>query len=162
VYYVIVSGLAANIPVDKKTKSGSINQHLSHINMEIRKEHTIRFHRSSKIKVTKDGSKVSQCLVKLRSWDKRVELHSANYLARVKDKTVKAGETSVRVYHDLTKRCLTVLNQARDMLGKKATKDLFVSADINSSLQLHKNKKWYSFNTMDEFVALFDEHVGAA
>ena len=119
-----------------------INRQLAGVDMKIERSQIIRYHRSSK---PKDGA--SQCLVKLRSWDKRAELHNVNRKARDLNKRT-------RVYHDLTKRRLTCLNQARDELGDRANKDRFVYADINSSLMFRTNGKKYRFNTLDEFKVL--------
>ena len=149
-----------NVPVvdgeddDRGLLLNTINGQLAQIGMIIKPEQIIRFHRSSKPKDSRDGGQVSQCLVKLRSWDKRAELHRANKKARDSKK-------SVRVYHDLTKRRLTVLNQARDILAGKASNDTFVYVDINSSLKLRVKARMYAFNTLDEFKVLCVQHLGS-
>ena len=58
---------------------------------------------------------------------------------------------------DLTKRRLTLLNQARAKTSGKPSID-FVFADVNCRLQLKtKSGYFYSFNTMEERNDILDE-----
>ena len=80
------------------------------------------------------------------------ELHGANKRAQDLGK-------SVRVYHDLTKRRLTLLNNARKKLSDQglASAEVFAFADMNSNLKIRKNKRAFDFNTEEKFDSLFTE-----
>ena len=61
------------------------------------------------------------------------------------------GGKGCRVYHDLTKRRLALLNSARKEC--EAIPGWYAYADINSGLKLRCEKKFHSFNTRDELDA---------
>ena len=108
-----------------------INKSLEKVNINLKQEDVVRFHRSAKPKIDeKTNIKSAQCIVKLVRWEKRRALHGVNKRAREKD-------LPVRVYHDLTKRRLTLLNNARNKLKSLniASNDVFVYAStaISSS-----------------------------
>jgi hypothetical protein len=113
----------------------------------------VRYHRSSAAKTTKydaPNTKSSQVLVKLNRWTKRALFQGVNAEMRKRE---KKGETGCRVFHDLTKRRLELLNTARTDLEAAGIKDWFAYADINSGLKLRKDKNFHSFNTKSELDA---------
>ena len=57
----------------------------------------------------------------------------------------------MRVFHDLTKRRLALLNSSRDKLQARSTSEVFVYADINSNLKLRIHNKTFDFNSSEEF-----------
>jgi hypothetical protein len=62
------------------------------------------------------------------------------------------GGEGCRVFHDLTKRRLTLLNSARDQIKDK--EGWIAYADINSNLKLRKEERFHKFNTDEELEAL--------
>ncbi len=64
-----------------------------------------------------------------------------------------AGGDGSRVYHDLTKLRLALLNEARDSVA--GLDGWFAYADINSNLKLRKGERFLKFNTSEEL----EEHV---
>ena len=80
-----------------------------------------------------------QMIVKFNNWGSRMMCY--NNRKKLKKKRIKI---------DLTKRRLTLLNQARAKTSGKPSID-FVFADVNCRLQLRaKSGYFYSFNTMEE------------
>jgi hypothetical protein len=114
----------------------------------LRHKDTIRFHRSSAAKDDKDvdGGKVSQVIIKLKNWRLRAQFQGLNTKMRAKE---LAGGKGCRVYHDLTKRRLALLNEARDACKN----GWFAYADINSNLKIRNGVRYHKFNTSDELDA---------
>jgi hypothetical protein len=130
----------------------SVNETLAPSGIALRKKDIIRFHRSSAAKENKDvlGGKVSQCIIKLKNWHLRQQFQGLNTRMRVKEIAKTGG--GCRVYHDLTKRRLALLNEARDQMQD----GWFVYADINSNLKMRKGDKFLKFNTRDELYDHLD------
>jgi hypothetical protein len=126
----------------------SINATLQPSKIVLRQKDTIRFHRSSAAKDNRDapGTKVSQCIVKLKNWRLRRQFQGLN--TRMRKEEVEKTGGGCRVYHDLTKRGLALLNEARDLC-----KDgWFAYADTNSNLKLRKGERFLNFNTREELA----------
>jgi hypothetical protein len=148
-----------NVPVvngEDKDRSqvkllASINKTLSPSGISLRQKDIIRFHRSSAAKDDKDVAfqMVSQCIVKLKNWRLRQQFQGLNATMREQEK--EEGGEGCRVYHDLTKRRLALLNKARDDL--KALPGWFAYADINSNLKLRNGERFMKFNTEAELKA---------
>jgi hypothetical protein len=144
-----------NVPVvqgEDRDKSqdlllASINATLQPSGIVIQHKQIIRFHRSSAAKDDKDvrGQKVSQVIIKLRNWHYRAQFQGLNTRMRLLE---DAGEAGCRVYHDLTKRRLALLNEARTSLNGHP--GWFAYADINSNLKIRKDEKFFKFNTIEE------------
>lgn len=117
-----------------------INVRLEPTGVQIREADCIRYHRSSKEKDDRDvtGAKVSQCIVKLKHWSARRIFQGMNSKNR-------AAGYKARVYHDLTKRRLNLLNKARTDLAVHP--GWFPYADVNSNLKIRSGTRFYSFNT---------------
>ena len=129
---------------------GSVNDRLAPSGIKLAHEDITRFHRSSAAKDDKDveGGKVSQVIVKLRNWKLRVQFQGLNKLMREKEDRDKVP--GCRVYNDLTKRRLALLNEARDL----CINGWYAYADMNSNLKVRKGKQFYSFNTSEELSEL--------
>ena len=124
-----------------------INNKIANVNIKLSPSDCVRYHRSSKPKVEK-GVQVSQCLVKLVHWSKRHLFHGVN-------KKACDGNKDCRVFHDLTKRRLGLLNSTRDQLNTLSVPaNTFVYADINSGLKLRIGDKSFGFNTQEDFDEL--------
>ena len=132
----------------------SVNARLAPAGVKLEHEDIIRFHRSSKAKDDADieGGKVSQVLIKLRNWPIRSRFHGINAEMRRKENN-SPGFVGCRVYHDLTKRRLALLNDARAL----CVNGWFAYADVNCNLKLRKGEKFFSFNTTDELKDLVKE-----
>ena len=142
------------VPNEDKDKSQdlllkSINSVLEPTGIVLRHKDTIRFHRSSAAKDDKNvqGGKVSQCLVKLKNWPLRRLFQGLNTRMRKEEEAETGG--GCRVYHDLTKRRLALLNEARGVLRD----GWFAYADVNSNLKLRKGDRFLNFNTSEELAA---------
>ena len=127
----------------------SINKSLEPLEIQLANEDIVRLHRSSKPKASDDGGMVSQCIVKLVRWNIRRKFHGLN-------KTAREKRASCRVYHDLTKRRLSLLNRSRDKLkaANKSSENCFVYCDVNSNLKFRSDGKVIDFNTDAEFDAI--------
>jgi hypothetical protein len=143
-----------NVPIvngEDKDKSQdlllqSMNATLKPAKIVLKHEDIIRFHRSSAAKDDRNtkGGKVSQCIVKMRNWRLRQQFQGLNAIMRKRED--EEGIVGCRVYHDLTKRRLSLLNEARALC-----KDgWFAYADANSNLKLRKGERFLKFNTSDE------------
>ena len=73
---------------------------------------------------------------------------------RAKEELLEQG---CRVYHDLTKRRLALLNEARDLCRD----GWFCYADGNSNLKLRKGERFISFNTREELKTHARTHFTA-
>ena len=125
----------------------SVNARLEPADIVLSHEDIVRFHRSSATKDDRDneGAKVSQVIVKLRNWPLRRQFQGLNKRMREKE---EAGGVGCRVYHDLTKRRLALLNEPR-----AACKNAWYAyADINSKLKVRKGTKFLSFNSSEELA----------
>ena len=92
------------------------------------------------------GQDHQQMVVKFNNWGSRMMCD--NNRKKLKNKRIKI---------DLTKRRLTLLNQARAKTSGKPSID-FVFADVNCRLQLKtKSGYFYSFNTMGELDDILTE-----
>jgi hypothetical protein len=131
-----------------------INKTLAPSNIVLRETDVIHFHRSSAIKDDKyaPGTKSSQVILKLKHWNVRARFQGLNTLMRKKE---EKGGDGCRVYHDLTKRRLDLLNSARESV--KGVPGWFAYADINSGLKLRCDKLYYKFNTYAELDAAIKE-----
>ena len=78
----------------------------------------------------------------------RTKFQGVNAAMRVKE---KKKETGYRVYHDLTKRRLQLLNTARESVA--ACPGWFAYADVSSGLKLRCERRFISFNTKAELDA---------
>ena len=139
-----------NVPVvegedkDSSLVLAQINLQLQPTGIQLREKDCIRYHRSSKEKDNIDeevGGKVSQCIIKVKYWSVRRQFQGLN-------KRCRDGGLGTRVYHDLTKRRLGLLNFARDAL--EAHPGWFTYADVNSNLKILSGKRFFSFNTAEE------------
>ena len=132
---------------DQDLLLASVNKRLVPTGIALVHEDMVRFHRSSAAKDDKDnaGEKVSQVIVKLRNWPLRRQFHGLNKLMREKE---EAGGAGCRVYHDLNKRRLALLNEARVVCKN----GWYAYADINSNLKVRKGDKFFSFNTSEELA----------
>ena len=124
----------------------SVNQRLEPSGIKLVHEDLIRFHRSSALKDDKDvpGGKVSQVILKMRNWKLRAQFQGLNKLMKEYEDATKLP--GCRVYHDLTKRRLALLNEARQLCQN----GWFAYADVNSNLKLRKGDRFLSFNTRAE------------
>ena len=124
-----------------------VNKALEPANIALQASDVIRFHRSSAIKDDKfaPGTKSSQVLIKLKHWCVRAKFQGVNTAMRLKEKKKEKG---CRVYHDLTKRRLDLLNTAREDIA--VCPGWFAYADINSGLKLRCEKRFFNFNTKAE------------
>ena len=138
---------------DQNLLLASVNARLAPAGVKLEHDDIIRFYRSSKAKEDKDneGGKVSQVLIKLRSWPIRRRFFGIN--AEMRRKEATPGFIGCRVYHDLTKRRLALLNDARAL----CVNGWFAYADVNCNLKIRKGEKFFSFNTTDELKALEKE-----
>ena len=129
----------------------SINLTLEHSGITLQHDDIVRFHRSSAEKDDTDnpGAKVSQVIVKFRNWRLRRQFQGLNKILREKEEAL--GIKTCRVYHDLTKRRLALLNDAR----AKCKNGWYAYADGNSNLKLRNGEKFLNFNTTEEL----DAHV---
>ena len=142
-----------NVPLvagEDKDKSqdlllASINATIQPSGIVLNHKDIIRFHRSSAAKDNRDveGGKVSQCIVKVKNWKLRQQFQGLNTAMRLKE---RGGGAGCRVYHDLTKRRLSLLNEARDLCKE----GWFAYADLNSNLKLRKGERFLKFNTSEE------------
>ena len=138
------------------TLFAEIQTKLKEVNIDINPSDVVRFHRSAapkKHKVT--GVTMAQCIIKVVRWGKRQEFHGANKKARASGK-------SVRVFHDLTKRRLDLLNKARTRLATHglATNETFAYVDINCNLKIRQGRRSHDFNTDEQLDGLFGELFG--
>ena len=127
----------------------AINNTLKPSGVVLQHKDIIRFHRSSAAKDDRnvEGGKVSQCIIKLKNWPLRQKFQGLNTRMRKEEEAETGG--GCRVYHDLTKRRLALLNEARN-----AMKDgWFAYADVNSNLKLRKGERFLNFNTSEELAA---------
>ena len=134
----------------------SVNETLTPAGIALEHSDIIRFHRSSAMKDDKDVpfGKVSQVIIKLRNWRLRAQFQGLNGRMRGKEKT--PGVKGCRVYHDLTKRRLALLNQARD----DCVNGWFAYADTNSNLKIRKDDQVKNFNTIEELEAIIADIGG--
>jgi hypothetical protein len=122
-----------------------INKKIAPTGIVIGENDCIRYHRSSKEKVNLDravGGMVTQCIVKLKHWSLRRRFQGLN-------KRMRDADNKVRVFHDLTKRRLVLLNKARDDLTQEGW---FAYADVNSNLKLRNGTRFYSYNTEEQLA----------
>ena len=150
-----------NVPLvdgEDKDKSqdlllASVNMTLQPSGIALRHKDIIRFHRSSAAKDDRDvpGRKVSQCIIKVKNWKLRQQFQGLNTRMRKAEEDKTGG--GCRVYHDLTKRRLALLNEARGLMQD----GWFAYADLNSNLKLRKGERFLKFNTSEELSA----HVNA-
>ena len=149
----VVEGENDDDDEDQDRLLASVNARLAPAGVKLEHDEIIRFHRSSKAKEDKDneGGKVSQVLIKLRNWRIRRRFHGIN--AEMRRKEATPGFIGCRVYHDLTKRRLALLNDARAL----CINGWFAYADVNCNLKIRKGEKFFSFNTIDELKALEKE-----
>lgn len=148
------------VPGEKENPAlllAKINEQLVKVDnsLKLNPDDVVRFHRSGQPKTNNEtGVTSAQCLVKLARWEKRRSLHGVNKRAR-------EGQHPIRVYHDLTKRRLELMNGARDKLKSMgiASNDTFVYADVNSNLKLRANQRSFDFNTTNELDALIDQQL---
>jgi hypothetical protein len=140
-----------NVPVvpgereDSSLVLAQINHKILPTGIVLREKDCIRYHRSSKEKENLDrgvGGNVTQCIVKLKYWSIRRQFQGLNKLMRDK-------ENKVRVFHDLTKRRLKLLNKARDDITLEGW---FAYADVNSNLKIRNGTRFFSFNTEKELA----------
>ena len=128
----------------------SVNERLAPANIRLEHRDIIRFHRSSASKDDLDnletGGKVSQVLIKLKNWPLSRRFQGLNSRMRLKENT--PGFKGCRVYHDLTKRRLALLNEAR----AACKNGWFAYADANCNLKLRNGDKFLKFNTSEELA----------
>ena len=134
----------------------SVNETLMPAGIALEHSDIIRFHRSSAMKDDKDVpfGKVSQLIIKCRNWRIRSQFQGLN--GRMRDIEKTPWVKGCRVYHDLTKRRLALLNQARD----DCVNGWFAYADTNSNLKIRKGDQVKNFNTIDELKAIIAEIGG--
>ena len=132
---------------DESLLLAQINKTLEPANIVIDESEVIRFHRSAALKDDKfnPGTKTSQVLIKFKHWRVRAKFQGVNSEMRKKEKNKQKG---CRVYHDLTKRRLALLNSARTTIAKYP--GWFAYADINSDLKIRCDKRFFKFNTQAE------------
>jgi hypothetical protein len=101
---------------DESLLLAQVNKTLEPANIQIEESEVIRFHRSAALKDDKfsPGTKTSQVLIKLKHWRVRAKFQGVNAQMRRKEKKKEKG---CRVYHDLTKRRLALLNTARTAIA---------------------------------------------
>ena len=133
--------------VDQDILLTSVNKTLAPSGIVLEHKHIIRFHRSSAIKDDKfrRGVKSSQVIVKLKNWPLRRQFQGLNAKMRAKEDKKEQG---CRVYHDLTKRRLALVNEARALCRD----GWFCYADVNSNLKLRKGMRFLNFNTRKELL----------
>jgi hypothetical protein len=139
---------------DNELLLASINATLAPSKIVLKQEDVIRFHRSSAAKDDKytPDKKVSQCIIKLRNWRLRQQFQGLNSLMRAQEKN---GGEGCRVYHDLTRRRLALLNNARD--DCVSLPGWFAYADMNSNLKLRNGDRFLKFNTEEELEAAINK-----
>jgi hypothetical protein len=151
-----------NVPVvqgedkdsDQNLLLASINATLAPSKIVLKQEDIIRFHRSSAAKDDKytPNQKVAQCIIKLRNWRLRQQFQGLNSTMRAQEKD---GGEGCRVYHDLMRRRLALLNNARDDVA--SITGWFAYADMNSNLKLRNGDRFIKFNTEEELEDAIDK-----
>ena len=171
-YAIRVEGIEYHETEDNAQLQETLKTEFGKLGYEIQDSDINRLHRSSKVKNVKKDKKstetypTKQCLVKFGNWRARDLFKSFN-------KDTK-GRTNIRVYHDLTARRLTLLNEARKRIQEgfrsmnysderinelPNTEKIFAFADINSNLQVRCKGALYSFNDEDRLREILKNHA---
>ena len=145
----------------------TVKEKLQEIDIKIEDSDVIRLHRSSKPKQNKDGVVCAQTLIKLGNWKAREKFAVAN-------KNARARRKDVRVHNDLTQRRFKLLKYARDrtdraMARRHPNRDarnhlsleqkVYVFANLQSDLKFKVGQRTLSFNTYEEFDAMYDAEI---
>jgi hypothetical protein len=128
---------------------------LQSVNVPLRTEDVVRFHRSSR-PVQRDGKTVKQTIVKFARWEQRRQAQFANKRAREANK-------SFRIHGDLTRRRHGLLLKAREAIEAKFQRRAdapFAYADVNSNLRIRLGEECHNFNTNSELISIVEHFAG--
>ena len=132
-YCARVYGIEAKDNETEEELFTSLKKELKKVDYNLQRGDLVNFHRLGKVKQNEKGPDTQQVILRFQKWAPRKALYGINKKAR------KPGcKTSMRVYNDLTKRRLEILNATRKRINNTfgENDEIFAYSDINSNIKI--------------------------
>ena len=132
-YCARVYGIEAKDNETEEELFTSLKKELKKVDYNLQRGDLVNFHRLGKAKKNDKGPDTQQVILRFQKWAPQKALYGINKKAR------KPGcKTSMRVYNDLTKRRLEILNATRKRINNTfgENDEIFAYSDINSNIKI--------------------------